>query len=127
MLSKGLALKRRSAMVTLLTAARLLRAECSPPVDPITREWYCPQARIPGLLTFRPLDRFRPSCVFDQHCSGVWCVCHIPPGKLPIHFDNLQMHNRQERADCVREDCWLIVAPLRSNDETSEQAHTAER
>src|SRR5215831_21378007 len=69
MLSKGLALKRRSAMVTLLTAARLLRAECSPPVDPITREWYCPQARIPGLLTFRPLDRFRPSCVFDQHCS----------------------------------------------------------
>src|SRR5262249_55010647 len=24
-------------------------------------------------------------------------------------------------------DCWLIVAPLRSNDETSEQAHTGER
>ena len=23
--------------------------------------------------------------------------------------------------------CWLIVAPLRSNDETSEQAHTGER
>src|SRR6516165_199598 len=29
-----------------------------------------------------------------------------------------------ERADCVREDCWLIVAPLRSNEETSKQAHT---
>jgi hypothetical protein len=28
------------------------------------------------------------------------------------------------RADCVREDCWHIVAPLRSNDETSEQART---
>jgi hypothetical protein len=27
----------------------------------------------------------------------------------------------------LREDCWLIVAPLRSNDETSEQAHTGER
>jgi len=27
----------------------------------------------------------------------------------------------------VREGCWLIVAPLRSNDETSEQAHTGER
>ena len=35
--------------------------------------------------------------------------------------------SRSERADCVREDCWLIVAPLRSNDETSEQAHTGER
>ena len=34
----------------------------------ITREWYCPQARIPGLLTFRPLDRFRPSCA--QECGA---------------------------------------------------------
>src|SRR5262249_9786562 len=38
-------------------------------VDPITREWYCPQARIPGLLTFRSLGRFRPSFSIAQECS----------------------------------------------------------
>src|SRR5262249_19626847 len=34
---------------------RLLSSPHSPPIDPITREWYCPQARIAGLLTFRAL------------------------------------------------------------------------
>ena len=32
-----------------------------PPVDPITREWYRPQARIDGRLTFQPAAQFRPS------------------------------------------------------------------
>jgi hypothetical protein len=30
-----------------------------------TREWYCPQARIAGHLTFRPLVLFRPECGFS--------------------------------------------------------------
>jgi len=33
---------------------------------------------------------------------------------------------RTKWADCVREDLWLIVAPARSNDETSKQAHTGQ-
>src|SRR5258705_6739705 len=39
----------------------------SPPVDPITREWYCPQARIAARLTFQPIARFRPSGDSHQH------------------------------------------------------------
>src|SRR5215471_9629411 len=34
---------------------RLASSPHSPPIDPITRESYCPQARIAGLLTFRAL------------------------------------------------------------------------
>ena len=43
----------------------------------------------PALLTFRPLGRFRPSYGIDPHCPGVWRACHIPPGKLPVCFDDL--------------------------------------
>ena len=36
------------------------------------------------------------SAHFVQHpdCPAVWQVCYIPPGKLPICFDDLQTHNR---------------------------------
>jgi hypothetical protein len=52
---------------------RLRSSPHSPPIDPITREWYCPQARITGRLTFRPLDRFRPSAALisiAQKCGA---------------------------------------------------------
>ena len=64
-----------------------------PPVDPITREWYCPQARIAGRLTFQPVARFRPSGGFHQHRPGVWRVCHIPGRKSRSSFKNLNMHD----------------------------------
>src|SRR5262249_25654208 len=94
---------------------RLLSCPHSPPVDPITREWYCPQARIPGLLTFRPLGRFRPSCGFDHHCSGVWCVCHIPPGKLPKNWQNANASMTNALEHTRRETLLLGAAALVSS------------
>src|SRR5262245_32905047 len=64
-----------------------------PPIDPITREWYCPQARIAGPLTFQPVARFRPSGGFHQHRPGVWRVCHIPGRKSNSSIENLYMHD----------------------------------
>jgi hypothetical protein len=55
-----------------------------------------PQANS-GHLTFRRLlvpRALRLSTLRDPHCPAVWPVCYIPPGKLPICFDDLQMHNR---------------------------------
>src|SRR5262249_62113848 len=36
-----------------------------------TREWYCPQARIAGPLTFQPVGRFHPSWGLISTCPGV--------------------------------------------------------
>jgi hypothetical protein len=47
-------------------------------------------------LNIQPLGQFRPHSAFcqpDPHCLAVWPVCYIPPGKLPVCFDDLQMHN----------------------------------
>jgi hypothetical protein len=54
-----------------------------------TREWYCPQARIAGHLTFHPLGRFRPHCGFRSGRPAVWPVCYIPPAKSPARIDDL--------------------------------------
>src|SRR5262249_26511548 len=52
------------------------------------REWYCPQARIAGHLTFRPLAWFRPHCGFPYARPAVWLLCHIPPAKSLACFDD---------------------------------------
>src|SRR5262245_46324685 len=49
-----------------------------PPVDPITREWYCPQARIAGPLTFQPVARFRPSGGFISIAQECGAFAHFP-------------------------------------------------
>src|SRR5262249_32324443 len=56
-----------------------------PPVDPITREWYCPQARIAGPLTFQPVARFRPSGAFisiAQECGAFATYRDVSPAAL---------------------------------------------
>src|SRR5262249_2258550 len=56
-----------------------------PPVDPITREWYCPQARIAGPLTFQPVARFRPSGGFisiAQECGAFATYRDVSPQSL---------------------------------------------
>jgi len=62
-----------------------------PPVDPITREWYRPQARIDGRLTFQPAARFRPSVDSHSHRPEAWRICHIPEPKCRRSFKNLHM------------------------------------
>ena len=55
-----------------------------------------PRARILGRLTSSRLvssARTAAFCQPDPHCPAVWPVCYIPPGKLPVCFDDLQMHN----------------------------------
>src|SRR6516162_6692853 len=47
----------------------------------------------------------------------------VPAGRGNRKRCALAQDERKHR----EQDCWLIVAPLRSNDETSEQAHTGER
>src|SRR5262245_8078024 len=74
---------------------RLRSSPHSPPIDPITREWYCPQARIAGPLTFQRLGWFRPSCDFDQHCPGVWRVCHTSRHKPLIYFERSEEHTSE--------------------------------
>jgi hypothetical protein len=34
----------------------------------------------------------------------VWSVCYIPPGKLPVGFDDLQMHNSVSLRTVVERD-----------------------
>ena len=75
-----------------------------PPVDPITREWYCPQARIAGRLTFQPVARFHPSGDSHQHRLGVWRICHIPGRKFRSSIENLYMHDGTSRL------CTLAIA-----------------
>jgi hypothetical protein len=60
------------------------------------REWYRPQARIAGHLTLYPLvgsSRTAVFCWSNPYCPGEWHACYIPPGKLPVRFDDFQMHN----------------------------------
>jgi hypothetical protein len=55
-----------------------------------------PRARILGRVTSSHLvssARTSAFCQPDPHCLAVWPACHIPPGKLPVCFDDLQMHN----------------------------------
>jgi hypothetical protein len=63
---------------------------------------HSPRARIPGRLTSRRLvssARTSAFCQPDPHCLAVLPACHIPPGKLPVCFDGLWMHNSSfERA-----------------------------
>jgi hypothetical protein len=47
-------------------------------------------------LNIQPLGQFRPHSAFcppDPHCPAVSPACHIPPGKLAVCFDDLQMHS----------------------------------
>jgi hypothetical protein len=64
------------------------------PVDPITREWYCPQARIAGRLALQPVAQFRSSGESHQDRPGVWRVCHIPRRKCCSSLENFHMHDR---------------------------------
>jgi hypothetical protein len=51
-----------------------------------------PRARIPGRLTSSRLvgsARTAAFCEPDPHCPAVWPAYYIPPGKLPVCFDDL--------------------------------------
>src|SRR5215510_8879186 len=51
-----------------------------------------PRARIPGRLTSSRLVSSARTVGFyqlDLHCRAVWHACYIPPGKLPVCFDDL--------------------------------------
>jgi hypothetical protein len=64
------------------------------------REWCCdhsPPPRIPDRLTSTRLISSARTAAFhlpDPHCPALWPICYIPPGKLPVCFDDLFMHNR---------------------------------
>src|SRR5262249_41291412 len=51
-----------------------------------------PRPRIPRRLTPSRLVSSACTVVFyepDPHCPAVWHACYIPPGKLPVCFDDL--------------------------------------
>jgi hypothetical protein len=73
-----------------------------PPVDPITREWYRPQARIDDRLTFQPAARFRPSGDSHQHRPEAWRICHIPERKSRSSFKNLHMRDGTSSCSWIR-------------------------
>jgi hypothetical protein len=52
---------------------------------------YSPRPRIPGRLTSCRLVSSAPHSAFcqpDPHCLAVLPACHIPPGELPVCFDD---------------------------------------
>jgi hypothetical protein len=55
-----------------------------------------PRARTSERLTSSRLVSSARTSAFrqpDPHCLAVLPACHIPPGKLPVCFDDLWMHN----------------------------------
>jgi hypothetical protein len=84
-----------------------------PPVDPITREWYCPQARIAGDPTFHRLVRFPRMLLAHWHCQVVWPACYIPSGKSLGCFYDLRMHSSARAAVALQP---LAAAPVRQRE-----------
>jgi hypothetical protein len=48
----------------------------------------------------------------------VWPACHIPPGKLPVCFDDLQMHNSVQLRTVVERDEVSLLRSLEKKSRT---------